>query len=276
MKLISIIAMVLFITFAANASPETTNQASNDFPYAMSLQREAVFFVTGGMLTAGAYYSARRVEAPTTREVEKLNRKNVNRFDRPATYNNSERARKFSYAGHYAFPAALSLMYFDDRVRREWATIPVMYLEGFIICNMGITDLTKNIVQRKRPYLYNTNLSVQERVNRGVDGKSSFFSGHTSFNFYSATFLTKIFWDMNPDSGYRFLVAGSTYALASFVGYMRYKAGRHYPTDIIVGAAVGSLIGYTIPSLHHDNNQEMTISPLMDGNSYGFIFSFNL
>ncbi|HNX59070.1 MAG TPA: phosphatase PAP2 family protein, partial [Spirochaetota bacterium] len=259
-----------------NAFPENANQASDDFPYAMSLQREIVFFGTGGILTAGAYYSARRVDAPTTREVEKLNRKNVNRFDRSATYNNSKRAEKLSYAGHYAFPVALSLMYFDDRVRREWSTIPVMYLEGLIICNMGITDLTKNIVQRKRPYLYNTDLSVQERVDKGVDGKSSFFSGHTSFNFYSATFLTKVFWDMNPDSGYRYLVAGSTYAIASFVGYMRYKAGKHYPTDILVGAVVGALIGYTVPSLHHDNNHEMTISPLMDGNSYGLILSFNL
>ena len=37
---------------------------------------------------------------------------------------------------------------------------------------------------------------------------------------------------------------------AATTGYLRYAAGRHYPTDILVGAAMGAFVGYLVPSLH--------------------------
>ena len=40
------------------------------------------------------------------------------------------------------------------------------------------------------------------------------------------------------------LIWGSTYALASATGYFRIAADKHYLSDVIVGAIVGSSIGY--------------------------------
>jgi membrane-associated phospholipid phosphatase len=276
MKFRHLIGIAFFLMFGSNILAGTTEHVSTDFPYSLSFEKEAILFSIGGSLTEGAYYYAGKADSPSRSEVESLNRNNVNRFDRSATYNNSQIAESLSYAGHYFFPVALSFMYLDSRVRRNWATVPIMYLEGFIICNMGITDLTKSIVQRNRPYLYNTDLSTQDKLDRGADGKRSFFSGHTSFNFYSATFISKVFWDMNPDSNYRYAFVGVTYAIASFVGYMRYEAGKHYPTDILVGAAVGSLIGYMVPALHLKTLGEMTVNPLIMNNYQGIVLTYNL
>ena len=39
-------------------------------------------------------------------------------------------------------------------------------------------------------------------------------------------------------------------AAAATTGYLRYAAGRHYPTDILAGAAMGAFVGYIVPSLH--------------------------
>lgn len=36
---------------------------------------------------------------------------------------------------------------------------------------------------------------------------------------------------------------------------LRYEAGKHYPTDLIVGAAFGSLVGWGIPKLHEVKNR---------------------
>jgi membrane-associated phospholipid phosphatase len=41
---------------------------------------------------------------------------------------------------------------------------------------------------------------------------------------------------------------------------MRYEAGVHFPTDILTGAAVGTLIGWGIPWLHTQKKQHMQLS----------------
>ena len=38
--------------------------------------------------------------------------------------------------------------------------------------------------------------------------------------------------------------------LPAVTGYLRFKAGKHFPTDIIVGYGVGATIGYLVPELH--------------------------
>jgi membrane-associated phospholipid phosphatase len=40
------------------------------------------------------------------------------------------------------------------------------------------------------------------------------------------------------------------YGAATGVGALRVAAGKHFPTDIIVGAVLGSAIGWLVPTLH--------------------------
>ena len=63
-------------------------------------------------------------------------------------------------------------------------------------------------------------------------------------------FLSTTFANYNPDSSLKPYVWGTSLLFAATVGYLRFAAGMHYPTDILTGALVGSAIGYLIPLLH--------------------------
>ncbi len=43
--------------------------------------------------------------------------------------------------------------------------------------------------------------------------------------------------------------------VASATAVLRYEAGKHYPTDLLTGAAFGSLVGWGIPKLHQIKNR---------------------
>ena len=46
----------------------------------------------------------------------------------------------------------------------------------------------------------------------------------------------------------------------AIVGYYRYKAMRHFPTDIMVGMAVGATVGILVPHLHKTKKQDSNLS----------------
>jgi membrane-associated phospholipid phosphatase len=114
----------------------------------------------------------------------------------------------------------------------------------------GATYLTKVAAARKRPFLYNTDLTPEERLAAGGEPKSSFFSGHAAAAFTAAAFLSKVFTDVHGPSVWSALVWGSSLSLAAYTSFARVKAGAHFPTDVIAGAAVGFAIGYLVPVLH--------------------------
>jgi membrane-associated phospholipid phosphatase len=52
---------------------------------------------------------------------------------------------------------------------------------------------------------------------------------------------------------------------AAAVGYLRIAADQHYFTDVLVGAAAGSAIGFAIPYGLHRGAGTLAVSPLPDG-----------
>jgi len=79
------------------------------------------------------------------------------------------------------------------------------------------THLLKKIIHKPRPDGTNNN---------------SFPSGHTSAAFSGATFIHK---------RYGFNTAWPTYLVASFVGYSRVYAEKHYWEDVLVGALLAGI-----------------------------------
>ena len=56
-------------------------------------------------------------------------------------------------------------------------------------------------------------------------------------------------------------------ALPALTGYLRIRAGRHYPSDVLVGYLVGGAVGYLIPTLHKKKpkGKSLSIAPSMGG-----------
>ena len=78
----------------------------------------------------------------------------------------------------------------------------------------------------------------------------AFFSGHASAAFTVAVFTGEWFSEMYPNSAYRPLVWAGTLSLAGFVGALRIAAGKHYPSDVVVGALAGTGISLAVIRLH--------------------------
>ncbi len=92
----------------------------------------------------------------------------------------------------------------------------------------------------------------------------SFFSGHSSAAFsmgMSAGMVASMrhYW-VAP------WLYGGTIVLGALNGYMRLAGGDHYPSDVIVGTLVATIVGLSWPKLHRRNSgPQIEAIPLHDG-----------
>jgi len=103
----------------------------------------------------------------------------------------------------------------------------------------------KYATARQRPYVR----ELPAGAATGGDDNLSFPGGHTAVAFSLATASGTV----ATLHGYRHApwVWGTGMALAAFTGYLRMAADKHYASDIIVGALIGSLVGWAVPYLLH-------------------------
>lgn len=96
-----------------------------------------------------------------------------------------------------------------------------------IAFSVGITYGLKYSINRTRPYL---DYPVLDNVT--TESSASFPSGHTSTAFSVATSISLCY----P----KWYVITPMYLWASTVGYSRLHLGVHYPSDVFLGAIIGS------------------------------------
>jgi membrane-associated phospholipid phosphatase len=82
------------------------------------------------------------------------------------------------------------------------------------------------------------------------DYYNSFPSGSTALAFLSAGFLSATFAAEYPASRWKIPVISGAYALAGGIAAARILSGSHFLTDVLAGAAIGSLYGWIVPLLH--------------------------
>ena len=102
-----------------------------------------------------------------------------------------------------------------------------LFIGETFLASAFITIASKSIIKRDRPYV--THPSIQPL---SVEGSYSLPSAHTSSAFATATSLSMAY----P----KWYVVVPSFVWASSVGYSRMHLGVHYPSDVLVGALVGS------------------------------------
>jgi membrane-associated phospholipid phosphatase len=133
-----------------------------------------------------------------------------------------------------------------DHALRGWPVDTLVIAEAAALA-ADLNQLVKFNVGRQRPYAHALAPSPDGASNR--DDNLSFYSGHTSLVFSlavaSGTVATLRRYRLAP------IVWAAGLALAATTGYLRIAADRHYLSDVLVGGAAGSLVGFAVPYLFH-------------------------
>ncbi|MDB5103705.1 MAG: phosphoesterase PA-phosphatase [Fibrobacteres bacterium] len=220
-------------------------------PYAL---RKEIDLPLGAGLLAMKYNSGSMLAQTRAmpRDLSSLHRSEIPAMDRWAIGFYSPRLSALSsvVAGAgFLIPAAVNLMdIYHGEQPWQGAIVDAVILQEALMLSSALSSYSKSIPMHSTPLSYDPN--VPDEVKRAPQNASSFFSNHTTAAFTTAVFSAYTFQLRHPDSELVPWVWGGGLALAAGVGSMRVMAGKHFPSDVLAGAAVGAFSGYIVPKLH--------------------------
>lgn len=199
----------------------------------------------------------------------------LNRLDRPFSGRFDENASKISDAlaiGLIASPLTLLALKLPNR---DILKIGIMASEAGLL-SYGLVGMSKGIFRRQRPFSYAANLPIgSSTFALDEDAKKSFFSGHTTMTTTALFFGASVFEAYRPNSKLRPFVYTFAATGGAAVAYLRMRAGKHFPTDVLLGYVVGANIGMIVPWLHRRYNvRNRNIWLSFSGNSFNFNWKF--
>lgn len=167
-------------------------------------------------------------------------------WKRPETANTLSNVAVFGLAPVSALGLTALAAWYDHHSQNIPAD-SVLILEALAL-SMDVDQVAKYAAGRARPYVRFGNREVLDGNPDPHDGSLSFFSGHTTAAFSLATASGTL----ASLRGYRFApwVWTQGLALAFVSGYLRIAADRHYFSDVLTGALVGSAAGVLVPLVH--------------------------
>ncbi len=109
---------------------------------------------------------------------------------------------------------------------------------------------------------YALKYSISRERPDGADDHS-FPSGHTSASFSAASYI---------QMRYNWYLGAPAYLLASFVGYSRVRADRHYQSDVYAGAAIATAFSYLFTTKFSKKN--FSITPTVSYETWGLRIAY--
>jgi hypothetical protein len=181
-----------------------------------------------------------------------------------------------SYVYRDASDVGLSLMatwpFFVDALITAWwyrgsrevaQEMALLGLETLAISG-AVQGVTNVLVSRERPYGKSCGepggLPSNALDCEGFTHYRSFFSGHSAFSFTAASLVCFEHMELDLLGGpWDAISCAGSYAVAATTATFRVVGNEHYPTDVLTGAAVGTLIGWGVPLLHFKHPSATTV-----------------
>ena len=189
----------------------------------------------------------------TEDQILALDKNDIPRIDRRGADVYHPKASEVADVIFYSSMPLPIILMLDKNIRKDAFKTAYLYLESMAITGLLYTSAVY-FKDRYRPYAYNDNVPMSERTRGGA--KNSFFAGHVALVGTSTFFIAKMLNDHHPHSNWKWLpftLAGIT---TGTMGYLRYRGGEHFTTDIILGTMVGTLSGILVPHFHKNKNVE--------------------
>ena len=232
--------------------------------YKLSLENDLpVTLAAGGMFGMGMFLYS-RMDTPETLK----DKVNLLPWDKPLAGRYSKSADRASDIGSVFALGPLAVggiaWYSGNSTGSEFATFTVMLLQAVGIGN-GINLAIRSLEVWPRPYMYasstrsGTEAGKEKAENAKAEAYGSFFSGHATAAFTVATFTDQWFKTVYPNSPYKGIVCATAYSLAGLESVLRIAAGKHYVSDVVVGALVGTGVSLGILEMHKDRNQKFSL-----------------
>ena len=243
------VVFCLFYTISAFAQEAAS-------PLTLSWPRETALLTTG---LAGQAIGQYRLDHMAAARPDELNRDDLSPLDRwnAGTWNPAA-----DQASNYlALVIGPAMVYADlwHTARGESSWRPI--LEDFLVLteasawNSAVNLNVRTTRVHARPYVYGTAAPLSER--RKGEAAGSFYSGHASGAFLGAVYVSTVYPLRHPEFEHEGWLWAGSLTVATGVSALRVIAGKHFPSDVIAGAAMGSLVGLGFAQLHLKDGGEL-------------------
>jgi membrane-associated phospholipid phosphatase len=232
-----------------------TVRSSSDKIYKLKPAVDIPVIAAGSAWTLYAFSKIYDRDESTVEKINSLNVNNIPRFDRWAADIYSEKAAEVSDAFFYGSMPLPILLMLDKKIRKDAGKIALLYWEAMSVTGVLYSG-SSYLTSRYRPYAYNPEAPMEQRLRGGA--KNSFYAGHVALVGTSTFFMAKVFSDYHPDSKAKWLPYTIASVATGATAYLRHRGGRHFPSDILIGSALGPLSGILIPHWHKNKLVEKT------------------
>jgi membrane-associated phospholipid phosphatase len=206
---------------------------------------DPAFAIGNGIVFTGSLLAQKHVTPLEDKVILALNKQDVNQFDRYACSQWNPKVAKASDVLALGSGLMYSYFLFNPDYRKESVNIAGVAFQSLLL-SQSLSNALK-LGLRNRPYLYNQEVNMEEK--RKVDARMSFFSAHTSTVSslcYSFALAHNTYF---PNKRHTGIWIGAI-TIPAIEGFLRVKAGKHYPSDVITGYLVGLGSSFIMHYLH--------------------------
>jgi membrane-associated phospholipid phosphatase len=205
-----------------------------------------------------------------------LQKSDINGFDRWAVRPFSKSIDRISYYPFFAVMPMPFIFLTGKSTRKDFFKLTFLYLETMSITGLLYTG-SVYYSNRYRPYAYTSESTMDQRTRGGA--KNSFYAGHVALIATSSFFAAKVYADYHPDSKIRWLFYTLAGTATATVTYLRYRAGQHFPSDLLLGITQGTLTGILVPHFHKHRlikDTNLSLTPFSNGKQQGLALVYKL
>lgn len=275
-----IAATIFFFTLTGvrGQSADSAGWQNNAGPKPYTIKKWVDIPLTAAM-TGWTIYSFAQISKKDGTSPEKLaglKKDDVNGFDRWAILPYNRGVDKASYIPFWlSVPYPPVFMFLDKKMRKDYVDLLFLYTQAMSITG-AVYGSAAHYFPRLRPLVYDAGSPMD--VREASNSRNSFFAGHVALVATSTFFMAQVFADYHPESNLKWVLYGAAGVATGATAYMRHKAGEHFPSDILVGTAVGTLSGLLVPRLHKCKlikNRKVSLIPYT-GPASGLAFFYKL
>ena len=252
----------------------TDSRGNENDQYIINPANDISLSLTALLTTGIGTYLFSQMQIPDNR-----NRKSTSDlffWDRKFAGRYSETADLMSDVGSLLAVTPLAIggaaLYSGNSSKEQFWTFTLMFSQALLFQH-GINVAFRSMEVWPRPYIFATEGKGKKKAEEAeAEAYGSFFSGHASAAFTVAVFTSEWFNETHTNPDAQRVVRALAFSLAGFESVLRVAAGKHYPTDILVGAAIGTGVSYGILEMHKKKNQmySLWVGPSAAGITFNF------